>query len=249
MKNPLVDLDEIKVSPSLKESTLTHIYHTKHRSVMVPLLSAVAIACLLLMICIPQFLLEDSTTPIAQKQYSYISMDINPSIQFQVDESDTIQNVNAYNQDGEALLAQLEWSDRKLTDCMQELIDNPTFQNYMENGYLQISIYSEDDQRSNALETTMDTLFSHYYSRDQYGCHHANDTEYVQASHHQMSMGCYQMIERILAIDDAYQFEDLSELSIAELRSIYQECHRGNGNHGNHNGGYGGGNGHHNNRP
>lgn len=233
LKNPLADLDQIKASAHLKEATLHHIYrkNQKHKA---PVAIGLALACALALIIIPTLQQNSEDITPVLKQYAYISMDINPSIELQVDEADVVSDAYAYNQDGEELLAQLQLKDRPLAQCMQELMANDSFQQYMVGGYLQISIYSENDERSTTLQSTMETLLSHHYTREQYGCHNASNDEYKNAAHHQMSMGCYQMIERILALDDTYAFEDLAELNINELRTIYQECRRSN-----HDNGYG----------
>lgn len=238
MKNPLSDLDHIHADNQLKQKTLSRIYRErKHHKASLPMICT-ALACMALIVWgIGKPWKDNSTIAIPSYAYeSYISLDINPSMELRLDEHNVIVDSNAYNEEGSALLTQLQPNGLTLEDCLQHMMENDSFQQYMENGHLQISIYSDNEGRIKALREIMETTLSHHYAQDQFDCHYASNADHEQASQHHMSMGCYQMINKILAEDENYSFEELSELNIAQLRDIYRECrqsHRGHG-HGYH---------------
>jgi hypothetical protein len=73
----------------------------------------------------------------------YVSMDVNPSVEYSVNRFDRILDVKAVNDDGKAILSELDLKNKKLQDAMKETLDQ-----LIKDGYL------TDDPDSGVVITT-----------------------------------------------------------------------------------------------
>lgn len=224
LKKPLSDLDQLHASKELKQHTLEAVMakRKQHHSWYYGL--AFVLTCVLCMVFYQTS--QTNSEPVvepAPQVYAYVTFDINPSLEFYLDENNQIIDTKAYNKDGEALLAQLSLKNESLTESISQLLSNTLFQSYMKDGYLQVSVYSEDETHSLALETMLDETIGEHYDDDQYGCTCASKHDQEQANNHHMSFGRYQMIEMILRADESYQVDDLQDLPMKELKELYEK--------------------------
>lgn len=223
LKKPLADLDQIKTTKELTQTTLAHI-HAKQKKAHRKTPFALAIAACVVLLCISVPLFQNhSPTAIVQQVYTYVSFDINPSIELQLNEEQMVIDTKAYNEDGETLLSQLALQNHSLQEAIDLLIENELFQSYMETGYLQVSVFSQDTQHSITLENEIDQTLSHHYGKDQYGCTCASKRDHESASSHHMSIGRYQMMEDIIAIDPTQTIESLQGKTMRELKNLYEQ--------------------------
>lgn len=222
LKNPLIDLDHIKAEESLKQATLSHIYTTRKHRYQIPIIAVSLIACAAMFFWTMRIDRNPASNP-SQSVAAYVSLDINPSMEIQLNEEQIVIHTQAYNEDGEALLAQVALQDLSLDEAMDVLLQNALFQSYMEEGYLQVSVFSDNTQHSIQIETQIEQTLAHHYDKDQYGCTCASSQDHKNASSHHMSFGRYQMIEDILALDDSYTIEQLQGTSMRELKELYEQ--------------------------
>lgn len=223
MQKPLSDLEQIKASEELKKQTLAYVMEKKKGFPMFAkaVILTTCIACFIFAI----FTLtpNDEESMIPDPVYAYVTFDINPSMELRLDQSHTVIETKAYNKDGEALLSQLNLTNHTLADSVDMMIQHPSFQAYMEEGYLQVSVYSDDTKTSRELETLLDQTLADHYNEDQYGCSCASKHDHEMAGTHHISLGRYQMIEDIIAIDTTYTVNDLEQKTMRELKDLYQQ--------------------------
>lgn len=224
MKRPLSDLDQLNASEELKRRTLTYVM--KKRKQHFPWKQGTLIAC----VCVLCIFLFQTINPVQEPAplpddaiYAYVTFDINPSMELRLNANNEVIETKAYNADGEALLSQLSLTNLSLEKSISLLLSNENFQSYMKDGYLQVSVYSEDPKHSFTLETMLDETLSTHYTQEQYGCSCASKQDHEQANSHHMSFGRYQMIEMIVRIDPSYDIDDLQNTSMIELKALYEQ--------------------------
>ncbi|MFR5078590.1 MAG: hypothetical protein ACLTDX_11430 [[Clostridium] innocuum] len=76
--------------------------------------------------------------------YSYVTLDINPSMEWKLDEQQRVVRVTAYNKDADNILTELQLEGKQLDAALRMLLDNEQFSAYMKSGFLEVSVYSEN---------------------------------------------------------------------------------------------------------
>ena len=235
MNNPLHELDSIHASESTKQKTLTYVMKNKRKFpiywVLVP-----AVVCLVLLFVMPKQ--EVNSQPIA-----FISLDINPSLELQLNEDYQVIKVVTYNQEAQSIVEQVKIENDSFQDAMMSLIDNQHYLQYIKDGILEVSVFSKEDKVSNELEKQINTLLKQHLSEYQYHCSQVDEQTHHQASSHHTTAGKYSIIESILSYTSKYSFEQLNQMSIQELYNILSHydsnavpegCHPQNKHHKHH---------------
>lgn len=247
---PLHDLDQIKAHSELKLKTLNVVMNRQQQKKKYVISGFVGVFTCLCIIFAFRFLPSNSVVPsvVDNDIYAYVSVDINPSMEFQLDKDDKIVNIISYNDDAKTILEQGSFKGLTIQEMISWLLSNETIQDYMNSGYMQVSVYSDDKSHSLALEKQLDSSLSKQLKSSQYGCSCVTGEEQQAAIKHHMSFGKYQAIELILNLNNQYTLEQLEIMSMYDIKTIYEEL-TGNAypqSHGNgHNNGSGKGNGHH----
>lgn len=159
---------------------------------------------------------------------STVSLDVNPSIEITVNQKERVLDVNALNEDGEKILADMDFEGSDIDVTVNAIIGS-----MVRNGYLNelsnsilVSVDSKDTEKSTALQNKLakevnallqtDTftgaVISQTVNRD-------NDLNAL-AEKYNISAGKAKLIQRIVAQNTRYAFEDLVTLSINELNLL-----------------------------
>ena len=226
MRKSLSDLDQIKADPQLKAKTLQAVIRKqpiKHHAYKWGVLALGF--CLLLAIFLPYALNSNSraSVPVKKDVYAYVSVDINPSMEFQLDKNNKIIHTIDYNEEAARILKQKDLTGYTIKEAMDWLLTDKQIQDYMIKGFMQVSVYSKDSTHSTALEEILNGILSENLDTSQYGCSHASKADHQSAGKHHMSFGKYQVIEEIIKLDSTYQIDELQTRSMQELKTIYTE--------------------------
>lgn len=215
-EKPLEAMSKIKAEEALKEKTWKNISHRS--SLQRPVLKWAGLACaaVCVMIAITIF------RPLQTEAYSYITLDINPSLELILDQKDGVMQVKAYNKEAQETLSFVDMVGLHYQEALAELMNTEVYQQYFkQESLLQISIYSKDEKRSLEIEQNLCDYLNDTKMKDRYSCHCIDETTHQEASSHHMSGGKYEMIKKIMNLDSAYSIEELEGLSMAQLRDIY----------------------------
>lgn len=215
MNNPLHELDSIHASQATKEKTLTYVTKHKRRFPTYWILVPIAV-CLILLFIVPKQ--EVTSQPVA-----FVSLDINPSLELQLDQNYQVIKVITYNQEAKMIVEQINIENDSFQDAMMSLIDNQHYLQYIKDGILEISVFSQQEKMSNELEKQINTLLKQHLSEYQYHCSQVDEQTHHQASSHHTTAGKYSIIESILSYTTKYSFEQLNQMSIQELYSILNQ--------------------------
>ncbi len=164
---------------------------------------------------------------------STISLDVNPSIEIQVNRNEKVLDVIPLNSDGVTVLGDM---DLKGTDL--EVTVNALVGSMLKNGYISeisnsilVSVDNSDPQKSAELQEKLTTEISELLDDKNVSGAVLSQTivpdDQVQtlADEHGITPGKAQLIRQIIAQDPRYTFETLAPLTINELNLIAGSGH------------------------
>lgn len=162
------------------------------------------------------------------KVVSTVSIDVNPSLEIHLNGKHRVVRVDALNEDGKIILGDKELSGKTLEEAMDDLLDT-----MIEKGYLNenansvlVSVDSESEEKSNELKETVNKGVENSLKDKSFDGSvitqsvNKNDELQAKADANGISLSKAKLIERILAQDSRYTFEELAKLSINELNLI-----------------------------
>lgn len=215
-KGPLEAMSKIKAEEALKEKTWQNI--NRRSSVQRPVLKWASLACVAVCVMIAVTVFR----PVRAEAYSYITLDINPSLELVLDQKDGVMQVTPYNKEAQETLSVVDIVGLHYQEALAKLMGTEAYQQYFkQESLLQISIYSKDEKRSLEIEQALCDYLNDTKMKDRYNCHCIDEATHQEASSHHMSGGKYEMIKKIMNLDSAYSVEELEDLSMAQLRDIY----------------------------
>lgn len=218
------EFDHLHADEETKAKTLAYVMKKQKKSPYRKSLFAFAItACLLFLFLFTSFHVyqEEKTNPLpAQTSISYVSVDINPSMEWAVNEEEIIVDVISYNEDVENLSFVSSLKGKTLIEGMNMMIQDEIFQEYMKDGFLEVGIYSEQKQQENQLQQQINGFLEKHLSSTKYHCSCPNKDTFERSRKQQMSFGKYGVIQEIQTYTNKYSEEELEEKSMRELHDI-----------------------------
>ena len=119
-----------------------------------------------------------------------ISVDVNPSVELEINRFDRVISANAYNDDGQQVIDTVDVQNKTYEEALDILLANSTIQDLLNQGeLLSLSVACDDDTQSSTILSALETCAALHQNAY---CHRA-DTSEVEAAHHAgMSFGKYQ---------------------------------------------------------
>jgi len=207
-------LNEIHVSEQLKEKTKQKIYLTQNKkSLKVPI---GMICCLVALIIAIIF-------PFKNKDYTYISIDVNPSIEFVVDRNNKVIDINSYNEDGTKVIENIEVKGKDYLDAMDILLSFEEMRAYCKGNYqLVLTVTSKSENRIAEVKNNLQQL---NYQATIETCHY----DLVEEAHqHHLSIGKYCKYLTLKQYDSTITVNHCHEMTMEEIESeivYHQNCH------------------------
>lgn len=249
--------DTIQASDTLKASTKQYIAEQRHKrqGFFHGSILSRAIPAFALLLC----LLSIGGYHLLQTPVSYISMDINPSIELSLNRFDRVVQATAFNDDGQLLLDAVSVNGQTYTQAIDNLVTSETMRSYLtEENILTFTVASTDTARERNLISGIEAA-----EANKNGCQHicrsANaDMSLVQQAHQQgLSFGKYAAYLELQTYDNTITVEDCKNMTMREMNDYIGQCkaeqqhHSQNSNKGNNraeNRNGNNGQGHHGNR-
>lgn len=237
------EFNEIHASEETKNKTLAYVMQKQKKHPYRKPALTLAITCLLLLFMFP-FLHTNQTIknkPTASLgSISYISVDINPSMEWAVNENNIIIDVISYNEDVKNLSFVASLKGKTLMEGMNMMMQDKTFQAYLEEGFLEVGIYSEQKEQEDQLQKQINGFLEEHLSSSKYHCSCPNKDTFEKSRNQQISFGKYGVIQEILQYTTEYSEEVLQQKSMKELYDILSyydnDTHSKGYHHGNQNG-------------
>lgn len=221
MKNKIQDaFDSVKADTRLKESTKQFLLanHTpKSHSLHRQLLPKIAVAvCMILIVVSGIAGYRSIQTPV-----SYISIDVNPSIELTLNRFDRVLSVTAYNTEGEEILENLSLDWKKYTDAIDLIVNNNNMENYLTKESELIFTIAAAPDKTRILTKAAKNISGHTGHRCQ---SYHTDIEIVSKAHDNgLSLGKYYAYLQLCEYDDSVTVDDCKGMSTSEIHCLTRE--------------------------
>lgn len=190
---------------------------------------------------------------------SYISLDINPSIELELNIFDIVVSATGYNDDGELLAGELKLENKKYTDAIEELLESSEISGLIASGEEPVFTVAAED----GAELADGIRSCGGFEESNATCESASYELREEARSAGLSMGKYREYLRIAQYDPEITPEDCNDMTMRELRELAgsyeisdgqdgntaetqgETCSNGGGNGGRGHGNRGSGNGKH----
>lgn len=166
---------------------------------------------------------------------SYISVDVNPSIELALNRFKRVISVKEYNEDGFMVIQNLKLKNHLYTDALEILLADEIFAGYLSaDSVLSFTVVSPDEE-------TLLAGIRQCSGYAQYGgeCHGADEGTAKAAHHSGVSVGRYGMYEELSKYDKTITVEDCQALSMRQLKDLlikYSDMQNEKGHHGSRHG-------------
>lgn len=209
-------MEGIRASADLKAGTLQYLEQQRgrRRPVWRPSpVYALAALCLLL-------LLGAGGYSRYRVPASYISMDVNPSIELGINRYGRVVTAEAYNQDGREILRQLSLKNKTYVEAVRSLLADETFGSYLTgNAALVFTIISDSPDVIRGELAAIDAGEA---------CEvltYISDSHCMQEAHqYQMSFGKYRAYLELAEYDQSVTVEQCHEMTMRELQDRIEGC-------------------------
>lgn len=221
LHDKLKDLNQIHCSEETKNSTLHYVLN--HQRCSTPRYTkSILVSTAVVLICMFSFFIPRLNQEPSQKEaVAFVSFDINPSLEFQLNATYQVIQVKAYNQDAQKIIDRIDLKNKSLEEAVRLLLTNPSYNTYLKDGILEVGVYSINNDATK-LESLVQTYLQSNLSEDNYHCAQVGEQTHEEANKHHTSFGKYRVIEMIQNYDSSYSLEDLTTMSMAQLYTILE---------------------------
>jgi len=150
---------------------------------------------------------------------SYVSVDVNPSVELGLNRFDRVVSATAYNEDGALVLEGLGLEGRPYTDAVEMLLDSEAMASYLP---------PDADRQARLLEGVNACAGRLECGSVCYGA----DTSYVAAAHEcGMSLGKYAAWQTLSQYGQTLTEDECRSMTMDELHDRIHECEDSGGHH------------------
>lgn len=160
---------------------------------------------------------------------SYVSVDVNPSVELGLNRFDRVVSATAYSEGGALVLDGLELAGQPCTDAVEMLLDSEAMAPYLPaDAELVITVAADADRQTRLLEG-MDACAGRLECSSV--CYGA-DTSYVAAAHEcGMSLGKYTAWQTLNQYGQTLTEDECRDMTMGELHDRIHECEDGGVHH------------------
>lgn len=221
--------DTIQASEALKSSTVKFLQQERDKRSAIrtyPVYrNVLAAVCVLLMLAVGIGSYSLFQTPV-----SYISIDVNPSVELTLNRFDRVVSATPYNEDGQLVLKGIAVKGKHYTEAIDNIVEGDAMSNYLSNrAALTFTVASQSSSKENELITRIEG--SNGCMSHSGRCTNA-DVNTVDIAHENgLSLGKYTAYLELSQYDDSITVEDCKHMSMANIHHQIN-THKKNGHHG-----------------
>lgn len=232
MDNRIQDaFGKIKADSVLKESTKDYL--AKKRGAMIgPIQSrafykAFAAACAMLLLAVGIGGFWWAQTPV-----SYVSIDINPSIELGLNCFERVVSATAYNSEGEEILQGLSLKGKKYTEAIDCVVESEAMGRYLAGKEELVLTVAAEGRQEKEIESGV----AYYSDSVRHRCHSVSaDIETASLAHDNgMSVGKYNAYLQLSQYDSDVTLDECRHMSMDQIHGLLIEHGHGGHHHGDH---------------
>lgn len=210
MREPIKDAFScVRAEEDLKASTKAFLSEKIHkrRQVFVPRYLVTALVCLCLLIFGGNWLYF---TPTAA-----ISIDINPSIELEINRFGRVLSVSGYNDDGRQLAQQLHLKHLGYADAVEQILATDAISDLLaRDEVLSIGVIGSDEAQNDGILSTLRTQTS---EKERTFCYSAAPEEVAQAHELGLSYGKYRAYLTLKELDPSATPEQVQDMTMRQI--------------------------------
>ena len=159
---------------------------------------------------------------------STVSLDVNPSVEIQVNQKERVLDVVALNEDGKTIVGDMDLSGSDLQVAVNALIGSMLQNEYLNEltNSILISVDNNDAVRGAALQERLTAEVNQLLQTDTFSGSvlsqtvNEDDTLQQMADQYGITLGKAQLIQDILSANSLHTFDELAPLTINELNLL-----------------------------
>ena len=226
MANKIHDaFENVKADPALKQSTIQFLEGKRKKKQpmfsYVPIGKTVAAVCAMVLILIGIGGYSWLLTPV-----SYVSIDINPSMELALNRLDRVVSVTSYNPQGDELIKNLHLKGKKYIQAIYMITENDRLKQYLQLEEELVLTVAADSSKT-ALKAGVEQCCSHIG----HGTRSVSvDVEVAQKAHDNgLSVGKYSAYLQLSQYDDSVTIDQCKKMSMAQIHSQIIKHQHGTG--------------------
>lgn len=178
-----------------------------------------------------------------QTPVSYVSIDVNPSIELALNRLDRVISATAYNAEGEEILKELSLKGKKYDVAIDEIVESTAMRPYLTGeDALVFTVASEENRERGILRGTEHCMRHTGYASTGVRA----DLAMVSAAHDSgLSLGKYYAYLQLAVYDETVTPDSCKDLSMSQIHGMIREHQHGEGHSEERSGGHHGHGGHH----
>lgn len=212
--------NSIKADTQLKESTKQFLFanrspksHSLHWNIFP---KTAAVVCIILI-----FVSGIAGYRLIQTPVSYVSIDVNPSIELTLNRYDRVLSAAAYNAEGAEILENLSLDWKKYEDAVNLIVESNNMTNYLTEESELIFTIAADPDKTGRLTKAVKSISGHTGHRCQ---SYHTDTGIVSKAHDNgLSLGKYYAYLQLCQYDDSVTIDDCKDMSTSEIHCLTRE--------------------------
>lgn len=209
--------DSVQASPELKNKTRDFLAHERQRRSVRPVRALVPALCSLLLLVLGAMGWGLYQTPVAA-----ISVDINPSLELAVNRFDRVIGVKGFNEDGEAVAAQVDLINMRYDEAVETLLQSEALSSYLsEDAFVSIAVACDEQEKGEAMRRQVQAGTAECTA--EVSCTAGNSEDVEQAHEAGLSFGKYRAFEELQALDPSVTAEDVQGMTMREIRDRINE--------------------------
>ena len=155
---------------------------------------------------------------------AYVDIDINPSIELQLNSADQVVSVEGINDDGQAVVADLSLAGLSYGEALEKLTQSPALAPYLcDDAYVQVSVASDNAEQEQTLVGISEERLAALPCRG--SCDAVSLQVREEAHAHGMGCGRYIAALELTELDPDMTIDDCAGLSMRELRDQIASHH------------------------
>lgn len=235
---------EIRASEELKQNTLRYLQEQREKQdrkqKLFPGSRHAGFRYVLAVFCL-FFLMGTGGFFVYNRPVSYISIDVNPSIELGINCFGRVVSAQGYNADGRDIVQHVRLKNISYIQAIDRLLGDAHYSRFLEGNAKPVFTVISGDPDTMMEAINADNSFQAYG-----GVVYSSDMTCMKEAHqHEMSFGKYRACLELLQYDESITVESCHAMTMGEIQSRIETCREHNGNgEGSGGGNHGGGSGH-----
>lgn len=159
---------------------------------------------------------------------SALSVDVNPSIELNVNRFDKVISVETYNEDGDTVMSAMDIRFKDYREALQQILASESMAQYLtKDDFIAITVFGEDEEKSKEIIASLASCTASYGNVH---CASGNPEEAAAAHSLGLSFGKYKAFLELQALDPDVSVEDVKGLTMRQMWDLMDELSDGTKN-------------------